>query len=50
MMDDEAKVCVTCKWNKKDDRGEWACSNKDSESYGNNTFIDDRCEEWEEKE
>ena len=50
-MDEEEKVCGTCKWNQFDRMcNEFVCDNPDSEGYGCQTMYWDSCEGWESKE
>lgn len=51
-MDEEEKVCGTCKFNTFDHEcSEFVCDNPDSEGYGCQTMYSDCCEEgWESKE
>ena len=45
------KKCGACKFNRWDYRGEtFYCTNRESDYYGCETFYDDACAEYEEKE
>ena len=50
-MDEEEKVCGTCKWNQFDRAcSEFVCDNPESEGYGCQTMYSDYCEDgWESK-
>lgn len=51
-MDEEEKVCGTCKFNIFDHEcSEFVCNNPESEGYGCGTMYSERCEEgWESKD
>lgn len=51
-MDEEEKVCGTCKFNIFDHEcSEFVCDNPDSEGYGCGTMYSERCEEgWKSKD
>jgi len=50
-MDEEEKVCGTCRWNQFDRMcSEFVCDNPESEGYGCQTMYCDSCEGWESKE
>ena len=50
-MDEEEKVCGTCKYNSYDRMvNEWVCDCEESECYGVGTMYSDFCGDWEQKE
>ena len=50
-MDEEEKVCGTCKFNIFDHEcSEFVCDNPESDAYGVGTAYCDSCTEWENRE
>ena len=50
-MDEEEKVCGTCKFNIFDHEcSEFVCDNPESDAYGVGTSYCDFCSEWENRE
>ena len=47
--DSNKKVCGTCRFNRRNVGGEFACSNRQSEEYMVETEYDYSCNDWEEK-
>lgn len=43
-------VCGTCLYNRWEGKDTFSCGNEESDNYGVQTFYDDTCEEWGEKE
>ena len=48
-MNDEEKICGTCKWHRPDDTFpcDWVCVNSDSDNCADYTEYEDTCDEWE---
>ena len=46
---DKEQICGTCKYHRRDDRGEWICTCVDSDLVGIETEYDYSCMEYEDR-
>lgn len=48
-MNEKDYCCGTCKYHMTNEAGEWVCDNHDGEYFGAETWYDDTCPDWEER-